>query len=240
MSRRRRGGGLSTLRCVLGLLIAPTAIAIVFVSVLSLGDLTAGASGAHYFLSAFAGYAVLHVLRCMRLYRFYVFAHECTHALAAWATGGKVFSFVVRKQSGYVDLSHSNAFIALAPYWVPLYALLSVAAYRLVLWWGAPPYAREVFLALMGASLAFHFSHTVEALWVTHQSDLDEAGFLFSMALIVFLNGVLLLAAVKCLFPQDVSLADSVTRVAEITRFFWQGLWIWGGRCVQWAMRAVS
>ncbi|MFH2202382.1 MAG: hypothetical protein ABIJ96_04665 [Elusimicrobiota bacterium] len=224
MSRRRKGWkALSVLRSLLGVALAPTAVAAVFTAAAALGGLSSRLPGTVYFLSAFAGYSLLHALRFLTLYRFYVFAHELTHALAAWALGGKVFALAVGKQSGHVDLSRTNAFIALAPYWVPFYSLLAVAAYRMVLWWGSPPYARETFLALMGATLAFHFAHTIEALWTTHQSDLDEAGFPLSISSIVLLNGLLLLAAVKCLFPHAVSFADGLRQMGAITALFWGG-----------------
>ena len=225
MSRRRRGPEGARIRSLLGIALAPTAVAVVFSAVAAVAGLSQNAQAAKYFLGAFVGYAVLHVLRILTCQRLYVFAHEFTHALAAWATGGKVFAFVVRGQSGHVDLSHSNAFIALAPYWFPLYALASVVIYRLILFYGAAvPYAREGFLALMGASLAFHFAHTIEALWSTHQSDLDEAGFPLSISLIVLLNGCVLLAAVKCLFPHLVSVPQSIRYVSEITGQFWGGV----------------
>ncbi len=223
MSPRRRGKPFALLRPLLGFALAPTSVAVIFTAAATLGSLTGRSSGTVYFLSAFACYAVLHALRLLTLHRLYVFAHEFTHALAAWSLGGKVFALVVRRQSGHVDLSRTNAFISLAPYWVPLYALGAIAGYRALLWWGPPAHAREIFLALMGACLAFHFAHTVEALWTTHQSDLNEAGFPLSISLIVLLNGVILLAAIKCLFPRWVSLADCARQVGDITVMFWGG-----------------
>ncbi len=225
MTRRRRTGALVWVRAVLGFVLAPTAVAVVFAAAAALGRLTGGSDreGTLYFLTAFAGYAGLHALRLLTLDRFYVFAHELTHALAAWATGGKVFAFVVRRRSGHVDLSHTSGFIALAPYWIPFYAVIVVAGYRFVLWTGPPAYARDIFLGLMGACLAFHFSHTVEVLWTSHQSDLNQLGFPLSMATIVFLNGIVLLGALKCLFPNLVSLAECGRQAATITVLFWQG-----------------
>ncbi|MBI3299377.1 MAG: hypothetical protein HYZ75_14515 [Elusimicrobia bacterium] len=159
----------------------------------------------------------------LRLRRAYVFAHELTHALAAWAGGGKVFAFVVRGESGRVDLSHVSPFVALAPYWIPLYALGVAGVYRLAIWgWGAPR-AREAFLAAMGAALAFHLFHTGRSLLETHQSDLDEAGPALSLALIALLNAGLLLFALKCLFPERVDAASAFDTVRGGTAAFWGG-----------------
>lgn len=222
---RRRGGAFPRFRALAGFALAPSALAAVFAAVSAFGGLTRCDGGAEWFLGAFCAYLLSHLLRWLTFQRAYVFAHEFAHALAAWATGGKVFAFVVRKQSGHVDLSHTSAFICLAPYWVPVYALAAVGAYRAALWGGNIPRAREAFLAVMGAALAFHIAHTVEALWTTHQSDLDEAGFPLSISLIVFLNGLILLVSAKCLFPASVSLADGLGTVARVTSGFWMGLW---------------
>jgi hypothetical protein len=174
-----------------------------------------------YFISGFLGYVLAYAWGPLRLRRAYVFAHELTHALAAWAQGAKVFRFVVRKESGHVDLSHSNAFIALAPYWIPTYTLLLVGIYRLILWFGPRPYAYEVFLFLMGSSLAFHLLHTAESLWSEKQSDLNHVGLAFSLTLVAFLNGILLLVALKCLFPKLVSLQESLHWIAAFTLASW-------------------
>ena len=66
----------------------------------------------------------------------YVLGHELTHAMAAWATGGSVYAISVGENEGHVDLSHSSAFVALAPYCVPFYALLAAGIYiALNAWW---------------------------------------------------------------------------------------------------------
>jgi len=69
------------------------------------------------------------------------------------------------------------------------------------------------------------------------QSDLDEAGFPLSISLIVLLNGLLLLAAVKCLFPRVVSFADGMRQTAAITLLFWGGIW---GFCMKGVVLARS
>jgi len=198
-------------------------MAVLLVSAGAMGRLTGKGGASAYFLEGFAGYILLHFAGLLRLRRMYVFAHEFTHALAVWMTGGKVYRFVVRSDSGHVDLSHSGPFVALAPYWIPLYTLAVVAAYRLLLWAGEPLYAREVFLVLMGVSLAFHFAHTVESLWTAQQSDLGELGFALSMSLIALLNGSVILIALKCLFPGLVHLAEDLRRAGTVTAEFWWG-----------------
>jgi hypothetical protein len=203
------------------LALVPTALAAALAAAHTLFALAAAVK---WFSGAFAAAIVLHAAGLLRGERAYVFAHEFTHAAAAWLNGAKVHSFVVKADSGHVDLSRMNAFIALAPYWIPLYSLIVVGFYRLALWTADWPYAEEAFLAAMGASLAFHFAHTARALWSTHQSDLDHLGVVLSLALIALLNAAVLLGALKCLFPKAVSLADSGRWVVQVTKTFWSAL----------------
>ncbi|MBI5244931.1 MAG: M50 family metallopeptidase [Elusimicrobia bacterium] len=212
-----------------GLALAPFALCVVAASARALVLIAGRAMDGHgrvaaWFLGGFAGYALLY-WGPLRLRPAYVFAHELTHAIAAWLSGGKVRGISVGRESGHVDLSHSNPFIALAPYWVPLYAVAAVLAYRAALWAGPPPWAREAFLAVMGAALAFHLLHTGESLLAARQGDLDATGTMLGVSLIVLLNGVFALLVLKCLFPRTVDLAQSLRLAAAWTAEFWAGAW---------------
>ena len=220
MSRRRRRKS-NFLRGALGLLLLPTALAMLAACAHVLANLFGQHLSTFWFLAGLTGYALMYLLGFLRLKPAYVFGHELTHALAAWCGGGKVYDFVVKRDSGHVDLSHMSGFIALAPYWVPLYAVGVIAAYRMTLWFGNPAYVRETFLFCMGAALSFHLVHTLRSLWVTHQSDLDHLGLILSMSLIMLLNGAVLLASLKCLFPRAVSATENLQWVGGITRQFW-------------------
>jgi len=217
----KRGTRRSPALTALGLAFVPTAAAATLAAAHTL--FTFASSGSS-FSGGFAVVAVLHAAGLVRGERAYVFAHEFTHAAAAWLHGAKVFSFVIKADSGHVDLSRMNAFIALAPYWIPLYALLVVGLYRIVSWSVAWPQAQQAFLAAMGAALAFHFCHTARALGSAHQTDLDHLGVALSLSLIALLNALVLLVALKCLFPRAVSLSDSARWVAAVTRGFWGAL----------------
>lgn len=220
---RRRGTALRrVLSPLAALLLAPTAAAALWAAARAAAGL--GARGeAAWFSGGAAAYAVLY-LAGLSWRAPYVFAHELTHALAAWAGGGKVYKFVVGADSGRVDLSHAGPFVALAPYWVPLYALAVAGVYRVVLWRGGGAHARAAFLAAMGAALAFHLLHTGRSLLETRQSDLDEAGPALSLALIALLNSGVLLGALKCAFPERVALGEALGTVRAVTVGFWGGL----------------
>lgn len=161
--------------------------------------------------------------------RIYVFGHELTHALAAWSMGAKVHAFHVGETGGHVDLSQSNAFVALAPYCVPLYALLVIAAYRAALWLRpglGGGGSSALFLALLGAALSFHLLKTVEVLLSRRQPDLAAAGgALFSASCIALANGLFLLLLAKMLFPRAVSLSGSLGLALTRSSRFWLSAW---------------
>jgi hypothetical protein len=156
----------------------------------------------------------------------YVLGHELTHALAAWTSGGKVFAIKVADDGGHVDLSHSSAFVALAPYCVPFHALLVVFGYRVLLWFWPDVQAEEVFLLLMGGALAFHALMTWETLTQVKQPDLAAAGgSLFSFSVIGAINGLVVLLLLKALFPESVSFSASVKFAGSGAWWFWTKAW---------------
>lgn len=56
----------------------------------------------------------------------YVFGHELTHALWAWVFGGKIFEMKVSSEGGVVRTDKSNFLIVLAPYFFPVYVLITL------------------------------------------------------------------------------------------------------------------
>jgi hypothetical protein len=75
----------------------------------------------------------------------YVFGHELTHALWVWLMGGRVSRFRVGRDGGHVVTNKANFWIALAPYFFPLYSILAIAIYgALSLFVNMQPYGRCV------------------------------------------------------------------------------------------------
>ncbi len=117
----------------------------------------------------------------------YVLAHELTHAVWAWLLGARVSRLRVSSRGGSVCVSHSNWIITLAPYFFPFYTCLVLLAHALVgLWADTSPYT-ALWLALVGFTLAFHVTFTIEALSRT-QPDVLEHGRLFSYTVIALIN----------------------------------------------------
>ncbi len=128
----------------------------------------------------------------------YVFGHELTHALWTWLFGGRVKRFRVSSKGGHVQITKSNALIALAPYFFPVYAVLTILIYGTGhLIWNWKPYSAWFHL-LLGASYAFHVTLTWHTLQ-TEQSDITSQGYFFSAVVIVLGNLLILLLALSVL-----------------------------------------
>lgn len=222
------------LRLLIGLALLPTAGLLLFGAAEAVGGLARRASAFPFLaglglaaaLWLFGRYCVLGGPAAWLgalVRRLYVFGHELTHALAAWSVGAKVLDFKVGKDGGHVDLSHSNAFIALAPYCVPIYTLAVVLGYRVLLWSRPGVGGRDVFLFAMGLTLGFHVVKTVETIWDRAQPDLAAAGgALFSLSWIALANGLLALALVKVLFPGAVNISASLRLAGARSAVFWK------------------
>ena len=117
----------------------------------------------------------------------YVFGHELTHALWVWMLGGRVSDFHVSRRGGHIISDKQNFWIALAPYFFPLYSIAVIGAYGVgTLFWNMEPYHRWLY-ALIGITWAFHVSF---ALWMIPkgQTDLTYYGTFFSLVIIYLMN----------------------------------------------------
>lgn len=223
-------------RLLFGAALMPSSVLAVWAAALAVAGLTTQGRGAWPFLVGLGGTAGLWLVTRYAVEhpngplgwgsalarRVYVFGHELTHALAAWSVGAKVLGMSVREDGGHVDLSHSNAFIALAPYCVPIYTLLVITVYRALLF--ARPHlgGRSGFLGLLGLTIAFHLIKTFETIWDRKQPDLPAAGgVVFSLSWILLVNALAVLLLLKALFPSVVDLGGSVREVGMRTKAFW-------------------
>ena len=151
----------------------------------------------------------------------YILAHELSHAAAAALCGIKVGGISVGRRAGHVKLSGSNAFVDLAPYFVPLYALAAALAYGVALYFADLRPYRPWFTALVGFLLSFHLVNTAAVMAGPVQSDFRKAGgvvFSFSMALLA--NALFLALCLKALYPAAFSLkgylGEALGRAASI------------------------
>jgi hypothetical protein len=117
----------------------------------------------------------------------YILGHELTHALWAIVFGGKAKNLKVSASGGSVNVTKSNVFITLAPYFFPFYTMLLIATLLIVRIFVVQLAYPLVWLFFVGFTWSFHFTFTIQSLW-THQPDIHEYGRLFSYSLIYLLN----------------------------------------------------
>lgn len=118
----------------------------------------------------------------------YVFGHELTHAVWVWAMGGRVSKFAVSRDGGHIITNKHNFWIALAPYFFPLYSIFVIIAYGITSFFvkDMAPYHAWLY-ALIGVTWAFHITFT---LWMIPkgQTDLTYHGTFFSLVVIYLMN----------------------------------------------------
>ncbi len=132
-----------------------------------------------------------------RLSFLYVAGHEITHWLTAKFFLRETGPVEVGARTGSVAVERPNIWIVLAPYFVPLYAVVWIGAYGVLqmLWAAAPGWTVTVFNVGLGVAYAFHVYMTIYAL-LRAQSDLQAHGAFLSLSLILFCNVALLLGCV--------------------------------------------
>jgi hypothetical protein len=151
----------------------------------------------------------------------YVFGHEFTHALWVWLMGGRVSKFSVGRDGGHIVTNRTNFWIALAPYFFPLYSILAIAAYGVLsLFYNVQPYGRLLY-AIIGITWAFHFTFTI---WMIpkNQTDLRDHGTFFSLVVIYLMN-VLLLSALLIVASPQITFAsfgaDLITNISDFSHW---------------------
>ncbi len=135
--------------------------------------------------------------------RLYVLGHELTHAVWGLAFGARVSNLKVGARGGSVQLTKSNVWITLAPYFFPFWTMVVVGialAVRAVMHFthpGAPLPAPWLWMFAVGFTWCFHACFTLRSLMQT-QPDVQEYGRIFSWTLILACNIAGVLAWIVC------------------------------------------
>jgi len=169
--------------------------------------------------------------------RAYVFGHELTHAIWVWMWGGKVSEFEVSRDGGYIITDTHNFWIALAPYFYPLYSLVVIVAYGTASLFYNVARVSDTLLfmtplqwlfLLLGATWAFHLSFTI---WMIPkgQTDLTYHGTFFSLVIIYLMN-VLIVSVFLVVASPDVSFGSFGRELMEHAEDFSAVVWKAGFR----------
>lgn len=152
--------------------------------------------------------------------RSYILAHELTHALWGLMMGASIAKISVKEDRGSVVLSKTNFLITLAPYFFPLYTVLLIGLYYLLMHFYPVKRFHLLWLGLVGMTWGFHVTFTVSAL-LQRQSDIRDQGRLFSYA-VIYLANVLGI----CLWVVMVSDA-TFTEAAALGTDAGRTVWFW-------------
>ena len=131
--------------------------------------------------------------------RMYVLGHELTHALVGLMFGARVSRLKVGDRGGSVQLTKSNVWITLAPYFLPFWTMVVAVvalAVHVALRFARPgmPFpAPWAWMFAVGFTWCFHVCFTLRSL-MQRQPDVLEYGRVFSWTFILVCNiaGVLL------------------------------------------------
>jgi len=132
--------------------------------------------------------------------------------------GGRVSRFRVSREGGHVITSKANFWIALAPYFFPIYSILAIGIYGVLsLLLNVQPYGRLLY-AVIGATWAFHFTFTC---WMVpkNQTDLSDQGTFFSLVVIFLMNLLLLSVMLVLASPQITFASFSTDLLANLGNF---------------------
>jgi hypothetical protein len=127
----------------------------------------------------------------------YVLGHELTHAVFVLLYRGKVTDFHVSADGGYITTNKTNLVIALSPYFVPFWAVVSAVVYAAVRYFGGINQEWDRLLyGLMGVTWTFHMIWTI---WMIprDQPDLKENGTFLSLV-VIYLANLLVLVGLLC------------------------------------------
>ena len=114
--------------------------------------------------------------------------------------------------------SKANFWIALAPYFFPIYSILAIGIYGVLsLFLNVQPYGRLLY-AVIGATWAFHFTFTC---WMIpkNQTDLSDQGTFFSLVMIYLMNLLLLSVMLVLASPQITFASVSTDLLANLGNF---------------------
>jgi hypothetical protein len=156
---------------------------------LALHSAPAGQWREAWFVSLAAGFATWVAIFALlpRTMWLYVLGHEFTHALAAMLAGGKVTAFHVSSKGGHVLTDKVNWWIALSPYFVPIYALIWTALWITVNFYYPLRAWQPILYFGIGLFWAFHVTFTA-SMAHRRQTDLTGQGVFFSLVVILLFN----------------------------------------------------
>jgi hypothetical protein len=142
--------------------------------------------------------------RCRAMLLAYVAGHEWTHALFVLICRGNVAKVHISAEGGHILTNRNNFLISLSPYFFPFYSVMLILGWGLAGFWLAEFEERHLrfLFAAIGFTWSFHLAFTVWMISRGDQPDLDQNGRLFSLALIVLINTLIIAGLLIAASPE--------------------------------------
>ncbi len=164
-----------------------------------------------YFILGNVGYLFTHLLLYKPI-KLYVIGHELVHMISTYICGGKVKKVKIGTSYGSVNVDKVNTFIALSPYFVPFYTIITVLLWSLLKYIVKINLSIEILSFFIGFTIAFHIILTIYAIYIGQQ-DFKISGWLFSMVIVFMINCLILILLFVIMFSPKV-------HVSQIKNFF--------------------
>ena len=129
--------------------------------------------------------------------RLYVLGHELTHALWGLCFFARVSNLRVGVKGGSVQLSKSNVWITLAPYFFPFWTMVVVVAALVTRCFVSPLPCPWIWFFTVGFTWCLHCCFTIKSL-CQRQPDIETYGHIFSYTFIWIFNCVGIIVWIVC------------------------------------------
>ena len=210
------------LRFISSILLIPACIAVTAAFYDGITSITAISETGLRFIFGALAYCILHLL-IFKPDFLYVLGHEFTHAVATIFSGGKATNIKVSGKGGSVRSTKPNAFVMLAPYLIPGYAVLLAVLYFLLSFFIDVGKFSNIFIFLIGFTLMLHLTYTSQSIR-EKQSDLVKSGYLFSISFIYIANLVIIFGIISLLF-KDAGCLDFISGAYVRSKQFYYSFW---------------
>jgi hypothetical protein len=157
----------------------------------------------------------------------YIFSHEISHAIVGILSGAKIKKFNISESSGSVVLTKDNILITLAPYFFPIYTIITIIVYTCLGWFMDIKQLYGYYLFLVGFSVSFHIALTIYILSI-EQPDLKVYGTFFSYVIILAINIVMFTLLAALAFEDAISMRNvffqAYYNIINIYKFIYSGV----------------
>jgi hypothetical protein len=127
--------------------------------------------------------------------------------ISTYICGGKVKKVKIGTSYGSVNVNKVNTFIALSPYFVPLYTIIVTLLWAILKYIIKINLSIEILSFFIGFTIMFHLLLTIYAIYIGQQ-DFKISGWLFSIIIIFIINCLILIFLFILLFLPKIQISQ--------------------------------